>query len=66
MNPIDGINPGGTMDDAIRSEVLEVVSHCPQCGSPVYGRKTMRTTDPYGPGVRFTCSCRLQPSYWAK
>ena len=38
---------------------LEVVSHCPQCGSPIYGRKTMRSTDPYAPGVRYSCSCRL-------
>lgn len=38
-------------------DVLEVVGHCPECGSPLYGKKMMRTTDPYAPGVRRTCSC---------
>ena len=37
---------------------LEVVSHCPSCGGPIYGRKTMRSTDPYAPDVRYSCSCR--------
>lgn len=43
-------------------EQLEVVSSCPQCGSPVYGKRTMARGG-QEPPVRHTCACRLsQPS----
>ena len=36
---------------------LEVVSACPLCGAPIYGRKQVLQEEPT-PRVVFTCSCR--------
>lgn len=49
---------GSPAPGSVPNEPLEVVSSCPQCGSPVYSRKQMgRLENP--PPVRHTCSCRL-------
>lgn len=37
---------------------LEIVSDCPKCGAPIYGRKTfVNAADVLAP--QFTCTCRL-------
>lgn len=40
---------------------LEVVAACPECGAPVYGRKTLLATDV--PEVRHSCDCRVRASF---
>lgn len=36
--------------------MLEIISHCPVCGSPIYGRKQILLGDK-APKVVRTCSC---------
>lgn len=59
--PIQGEEVFSTMHEKVQGEhakpeQLEVVSACPTCGAPVYGKKNLPANAPAK--VRYSCSCR--------
>ncbi len=46
----------GSQGEVYEVKTLSIVGHCPQCGSPIYGRPYVRS-DQKVEEVRRTCDC---------
>jgi hypothetical protein len=55
-----GFPLGGRSEERLKSmpAKLEIVGHCPKCGAPVYGPKTVGTSETMEPiEIRYGCPC---------
>ncbi len=56
---LDGWNVVDKMDGVVKAttddQISGIVGHCPKCGAPIYGQKTVKASE--APVVQHTCTC---------